>query len=133
MNASITRRLLKPDALLTVSLLPFVWRGVQYATIESAAPAIFILCVALLLSTFRLGGPRLWRFGVRLWAVIVCTYGTLRMLLAGVSLFIPVNSIHAQQISSPVYIATSALYVWLGVALFRSCRNAPRDDTPPPQ
>lgn len=113
-------------ALLALSLIPFAFKALGYALIDSMTPlAVFVLFLLLLTWGLFKAGPRGRAFAIGFWSVSMLLWGVARLALLVLHLAVGVPQVHISSQFTPMYLVISSAYIVLGVALFRERRPRP--------
>jgi hypothetical protein len=106
--------------VLLVSLAAFIVRAGEYLLLGSVFPSVFITCVVVMIgSAYMLGGATWFRRAVKVWGGILVLYGILRILLGGMIQTGLIDSAHAVDAASIVYMILSVVYVAAGIYILR--------------
>ncbi|MEM7764927.1 MAG: hypothetical protein AAF290_12750 [Pseudomonadota bacterium] len=110
-------------ALLVLSLLPFVWRGLEFYALDAWFPAAFAASAVLVVAFgWWLGGG--FRAAVtRVWAICLLIYGLLRVCFVIAVVLGVVPSAHARDAATVGFMLTSIVLCAIGVILFKARRR----------
>ncbi len=100
--------------LLTLTVVMWAWRAVDYALIGSFAPLGVLAFGLVVLSLGAIVTGRGWRVAVRLWGVIMLLAGLARTALSIALAFDPSVSIHAAEAQTLFYHAATLLHLIAG-------------------
>ncbi len=118
-----TKYTYQPVALvvLILSLVAFFVRAGEFLLVDSKFPSVFIAGATMIISlAYLLGGDSWFRRAVKVWGGFLALYGMTRLLLGAIIQFGLIESAHAIDAASLVYMLLSALYVGAGIYLLRT-------------
>ena len=107
-------------AVLGLSLLFFLWKGVYYAFIGSFVPLAIILIILIVLNWSRAKSAKLYTRALKFWAIVLILWAGFRLLLAIADAFIePMNESHIHEQIGVYGSLLSLLALFFGLYLFR--------------
>lgn len=110
-------------AVLAASLVPFMFRGVEYALLDSYVPMTLIVVFLCLLALGYLTGGFFFRLSVRLWSIVLLLYGVIRLGLGVMLAIWPLpREAHAMAQFTLPYHVFSAAFLLAGIYLIRNAK-----------
>lgn len=106
-------------AILTATLLPFLWKAVSYALLGSNLPLATFAALALIVGVgLRVGGS--WRRrALRVWSAAAILWGAARLVLLVSFVAADLSEAHLRSQVNLMSILLSVAYVVAGVMLWR--------------
>jgi hypothetical protein len=110
-------------ALLGMSLLFFLRKGIQYAVLGSYLPLGFALLFALLLGFSFRGKSRIFYLSARTWGLLLIAWAVIRLFFSVMAFAVkPLNEYHLSQQFGVAGILLSISVLAVGIWLLRSLR-----------
>lgn len=117
-------------AILAASFAVFIARAIEYLMIGSSFPALFITGVLAVVSMAYLLGNGWLKWTLKLWGLILLLYGLSRLALGTLIKMGTVDSAHAIDAASWIFMLLSVAYLGLGIYILRTRYIAPKTTAP---